>query len=327
VIFRLFLLSFALASHTLHAAEDKKSSAIPYLGPGSDKLSAEEYERVYKTYIQSSVLLGYPFLKEGASPCDQALSTIFRSSGMFGYPVPGDAEQVKRSVKKMGANKVETFETAGVIIQVARNAKTNALERLLLVNSSSTKASRRLSGFAKNELLSLEKDPITGLEKVRGLPVGFPHPFLTNEGQGLFVKVLKFNGKLEGCQPVDFQDNAWAAGFDLSEARCDGLQTDAAKVWDAQLSPEDFSQNELKRMKEIALKAAIAKGTKESEALALIEKHFQPPFTSEINVVGSAMRNLAQCNLLALGRAGKPRASGAVPKNTEPAESGTGSAK
>lgn|GEM_PF-5040319 len=307
-----------------------KESAVPYLGPGSDKLSPEEYERVYKNYIQTSVLLGYPFLKESLPACDQALSTIFRSAGLFGYPVPPDAQRVQRSTKNIGAQKVETFESAGVIIQVARSAKTGGLEKLVLVNSASTNATRRLSGFAKSELLSLEKDPVTGLEKVRGIPVGFPHPFLGSEGQGLFVKVLQFNGKLEGCQPLDFVDNSWVGGFDLTDARCTELQASAEKVWNEQLSPDDFSKAELKRMKDIALKSALAKGTKEPEAGALIEKHFQPPFTNEINVVGSAMRNLAQCNLLALGRAGKAKqAIGSSPGTNAPGDqgSGAGSAK
>jgi len=310
-------------------AKNSEESAIPYLGPGSDKLSPEEYERVYKTYIQTSVLLGYPFLKESAPACEQALHAIFRGAGLFSYPVPKDSS-VRQFTKTMSGFKVETFESAGVLVQVARNPKTGALVSLLLVNSASTKATRRLSGFAKNELLRLEKDPVTGLEKVRGIPVGFPHPFLTKEGQGLFVKSLKFNGKLEGCEPLDFVDNAWVGGFDLNEARCSELQVDAEKVWHEQLSPDEFSRNEVKRMKDLAMKSALAKGTKEEEARALVDKHFQPPFTNEINVVGSAMRNLAQCNLLALGRAGKARSSGASKsEGTEPGVpgSGAGSAK
>ncbi|HEY8280823.1 MAG TPA: hypothetical protein VIH99_14425 [Bdellovibrionota bacterium] len=317
-LFLIFVLFFSFAAR----AEEKK--AVPYLGPGADKLSAADYERVYKNYIQTSILLDYPFFKEKASPCDQALRSIFRGAGMFSYPVPADAQQVQRSTK----NRVETYELAGVIVQVARN-KSNGLEKLVLVNSASPKATRRLSGFAKKELLVLDRDPVTGLERVHGIPVGYPHPFLTSDGQGLYVKVLKFNGKTEGCEPLDFQDNAWVGGFDLSESRCSELQQDAQKVWNEQLSPEDFSDHELQRMKEQALKAALAKGTKESEAKALVEKHFTRPLTSEINVVGSAMRNLAQCNLLALGKAGKGKTSakGGESSPTEDAQGGSGSAK
>jgi hypothetical protein len=101
------------------------------------------------------------------------------------------------------------------------------------------------------------------------------------------------------------------------------LQSDAEKVWKEQLSPADFAQHELARMKEAAVKSAVAKGTKESEARALAEKHFVHPLTNEINVVGSAMRNLAQCNLLALGRGGKPAAT-AAPAEGEGEGAGSG---
>lgn len=316
------------------AAEKKQSKqkeAIPYLGPGAEKMSAEEYERVYKTYIQTSVLLGYPFFKERAPACDQALSAVFRGAGFFGYPVPGEAQQLRRSTKTIDGKKVETYEGSGILIQLARSAKTGAPERLIVLNSSSTKAMRRLAGFARSELLALEKDPVTGLEKVRGIPVGFPHPFLTSDAQGLYVKELRFNGKADGCEPLGFQDNTWVAGFDLSDSRCAELQGEAEKVWHEELSPGDFAERELQRMKATALKAAVAKGNKEAEAKALVEKHFQPPFTNEINIVGSAMRNLAQCNLLALGRAGGSQtpAVGANPSEAAPGSqgSGAGSAK
>ncbi len=322
-----FLLSL-LFSCPLFAAESKKpaaaNSAIPYLGPGSDKLTAEEYERVYKNYIQTSVLLGYPFLKEEAAACDQALSALFRGAGFFAYPVPAEAQQVRRSTKTIKGKKVETYEGSGILIQVTRNAGNGGLDRLILLNSSSTKAMRRLVGYAKSENLRLEKDPVTGLERVRGIPVGYPHPFLTSDGQGLYVKELRFNGKTEGCEPLGFQDNTWVAGFDLSDSRCQELQAGAERVWKEEISPSAFAESELKRMKAVALKSALAKGTKEQEAKELVEKHFQPPFTNEINVVGSAMRNLAQCNLLALGRAGKAPAKAAGEGEPPAGDKGTG---
>lgn len=308
------------------ARQPVAATSLPYLGPGADKMSAEDYQRVYKNYIQTSILLGYPFFKEKAPPCEQALTSIFRGAGLFGYPVPVDAQGVQRSTYSDKGRKIETYEIAGVIVQVARKSN-GALEQLVLVNSSSTKATRRLSGYVKRELLHLDRDPVTGLERVRGIPVGYPHPFLTQDGQGLFVRVLRFNGNADSCQPLDFQDNTWVGGYDLSDARCTDLQTEAQKVWDQKESPDAFAVHELEHMKAEALKSAIANGKKEPEAKALIEKHFQPPFTSEINVVGSAMRNLAQCNLLALGRAGKPSkgapaAAGAV--EAPAGESGTG---
>lgn len=325
---RFAILLAILFSVPSRAAEPKKGrateeQAIPYLGPGSDSLSAGEYERVYKNYIQTSVLLGYPFFKEQPAACDQALTAIFRGAGFLAYPVPADAQQLKRATKTIKGQKVETYEGAGILIQVARNSA-GAPASLILVNTSSVKAMRRLAGFAKSELLALEKDPVTGLEKVRGIPVGFPHPFLTADGQGLFVKELRFNGKVDGCQPLGFQDNTWVAGFDLSESRCAELQGEAEKVWKEELAPADFAERELKRMRDAALKAAMAKGTKEAEAKGLVEKHFQPPFTNEINVVGSAMRNLAQCNLLALGRAGKAAPREASPTEAQPGSQGEG---
>lgn len=317
-----FLLCLAASMAAAADSNTKKDKAIPYLGPGADKLSAQDYERVYKNYIQSSILLGYPFLKEKAPPCDQALTQIFRSAGMFAYPVPSEAQQVQRSTKTIAGKKVETYELAGFLIQLSRAPDSDGLEKLVLLNSSSPRAMRRLSGFAKKEFLTLAKDPATGLERVHGIPVGYPHPYLTSEGQGLTVKVLSFNGKKENCAPLDFQDNAWVGGFDLSQSRCTELQAEAEKVWNEKISPEDFAQRELQRMKDTALKSALAKGVKEDEAKALIAKHFAAPLSNEINVVGSAMRNLAQCNLLALS-AGKQK--GGTEPTTPGKESNGGS--
>jgi len=276
-----------------------QEKAIPYLGPGADKLSRAEYERIYKNYIQTSVLLGYPFLSGSRAPCEEALNQVFRQVGMFAYPVPKDASGVARWEKKISGKQVETYELAGNLLQLDRNS-VGAPERLFWLNSSSTVASRRLGKVAKTERLSLEKDKITGLERVKGHPVGFPHPYLNKEGQGLFVRVLSFNGKKEGCQPTDYFDNSWSNGFDLSQARCVGLRADAEAVWAEKMKPEEFRARELKRLKERSLETAKSHGMTAQEAAKTVEKIFKPPFTSEINVVGGAMRNLAQCNLLAL---------------------------
>lgn len=279
--------------------------AVPYLGPGLEKLGKEEYERLYKNYIQTTILLGYPLLRGPAAPCDQALSHLFRQAGLFGYPVPGDANQVARSVRTVKGEKVETYELGGMLLQLQRNAQ-GAPTRLFWLNSGSSLATRRLVASAKKEVLSLEKDPVTNLERVKGIPVGYPHQLLGNEGQGLFVRVLRFNGKKE-CEPLDFSDNAWSGGFDLSERRCTDLQADAQRVWSGELATETFYERELKRSKEQAVAAARARGASEHEAKKTADKYFVPPFTAEINVVGSAMRQLAQCNLVALGAGGRPR--------------------
>lgn len=311
-----------LSTRAATAAEQPKpapkASSIPYLGPGSDKLSPEEYERIYRTYIQTSVLLGYPVGRETPAPCDQALNTLFRQVGMYGYPVPGDAQHVVRTSKVIKNVKAETYELGGILIQVQRDAKTSGLQKLLLVNSSSARATRRLSQSARAELIDLDRDKITGLERVKGIPVGYPHPLLSKEGQGLFVKQLRFNGKVDGCEPVEFNDNNWTAGFALSDERCQELRGDAEHVWKGELSTDDFYEREVKRMKERAQKAAMKDGMKEADAKALVEKHVTLPLASEINVVGSAMQNLAQCNLVALGRAGRPKGGAeAVPAGGE----------
>lgn len=300
---------------------------IPYLGPGAEKLSAEEYERIYKNYIQTSVLLGYPFLEARSEPCDHALNAIFRQVGMFGYPVPKEAQQVSRAVRKVEKSKVETYEMAGVLVQVVRDAASGVLDRLVLVNSSSPKASRRLSQIVKKDVLSLEKDPITGLERVKGIPVGYPHPYLSAEGQGLFVKILEFNRKGEGCFPTAFFDNSWIGGFDLDKARCSELQADVEQVWNEKLAPSVFAERELRRWKEKSYKNALARGVKPEEARAIVEKHYSAPLTNEVNVVGSAMRNLAQCNLLALGRTGERRNQGGASPGKGDSQGQSGSAQ
>ena len=298
---------------------------LPYLGPGADKLSPEDYERRYKNYIQASILFGYPFNRDQAGACDQALSGVFRQSGMFGYPVPGDAQQILRATKTIKGKKVETYELSGNLIQLVRDGKNNAPLELFQINSGSPRATRRLSQTIRREILELSRDSITGLEAVKGVPVGYPHPFLSKEGQGLQVKVLKFNGKTDGCEPIDFFDNAWVGGFDLSDSRCVELQSDAERVFKEQISTDEFYQRELKRMKERAVKSAIKEGAKEAEAKQMVDTHIVPPLAGELNVVGSAMRNLFQCNVMALGRAGNKSKTSSGDASGAPAGSPKGS--
>lgn len=311
--FLALFLAFSFLPLPAPAAEAKDEKALPYLGPGADKLSKEEYERIYKNYIQTSILLGYPVLRESPEACTQALTATFRQAGMFGYPVPGDASQVRRSSRKAGASVVENYELGGVFLQLQKSSSTNAPERLFWINSGSPKATRRVADIAKTETLTLEKDKNTGLERVKRIPVGYPHLLLGNEGQGLQVRIIKFNGKKDGCEPEEISDNAWSGGYDLDDARCAALQDDVQKVWDGAYSTGQFYDRELKRAKERAVKEAVARGTKAEEAKRLVDKHFVPPFAAEVNVVGTAMRNLAQCNLFALGRNGVRQAPAAAP--------------
>jgi len=66
----LLILAFSLSAR----AEEK---ALPYLGPGSDKLSKAEYERIYKNYIQTSILLDYPSLRGTPQAADRASIRFF----------------------------------------------------------------------------------------------------------------------------------------------------------------------------------------------------------------------------------------------------------
>jgi hypothetical protein len=280
----------------------KEAAATPelFLGPGASSMSPEEYKRTYSNYIKATLLMGYPLLGEALPPCGQALNELFRQMGFHGYPVPADAQGVRRSSGQANQKKIEVYESGGQLVQLVRE-RDDSLVSLFWINSSSPKASRRLWGFARNEILTLERNSKTGLEQVRGTPVGYPHPFLTNDGQGLWVRELRFKGKKENCLPMQFSDNAWAGGFQLDRSLCTELQGRAVKAWKEEITSEEFAQLHLQSLKSLALANARSRGVKEAEANAIIEKTFQPPFTNRINLVGSAMRSLQQCNALALG--------------------------
>lgn len=293
-------LSFVLllAPLLVRAADAPKKT--PYLGPGIDSMPADEYERVYKNYIQMSALLGYPFVEGSRSSCEHALRALFRQHGFFDYPVPGEAAGIFRKTFKTKTESVEFYENGGNLIQLLRDPKSGALDRLVLVNSSSPKASRRLSQYARQDVLALEKDPRTGLEKVHGLPVGYPHPFLSPEGQGLIFRELRFNKNLNACMPVAFTDNAWIGGFDLTSELCRETKAEVDAVWQNKLSPKDFAGRELARLRAKALRRAKEKGLSDEEARKLVDDSLSTPLTSEVSIVGASMRNLAQCNQLAL---------------------------
>ena len=275
-----------------------------------------------------SVLLGYPFV-DGARPaCEHALRAIFRQHGFFDYPVPSEASGISRKKFVKSGAEVEFYENGGNLIQLVREGKSKALDRLFLVNSSSPKATRRLSLAAAKDVLSLEKDARTGLEKVKGLPVGYPHPFLQPDGQGLVVRELRFNRSLENCAPVAFTDNSWVGGFDLSTERCLETKTQVEAVWREEVSPKEFARNELERMRTKAIARAKAKGLSEQEAQKIAAQALQEPLTNEINVVGAAMRNLAQCNQLAMTQAPKkPGSAEGTNQGSGEGSTSSGSAK
>lgn len=274
---------------------------LPYLGPGTDVMSPDEYQRVYKTYIQLSVLLGYPFFEKAGAPCEHDLRAIFRQAGFFSYPVPAEAQQIHRGKFQAKGFQVEFYEMGGISIQVVRDQKSSALDRVILVNSSSPKATAKLLTALHHEILGLDRDPRTGLERVKGIPVGYPHPLLSPEGQGLYFKVLRFNGKLAACEPLDFLDNSWVGGFDLNGKTCEALQNSVNQVWAGKLSAHEFAADQVAQMKEHALQNALAKGISKENAQMIVDRNFVEPIVSEVNVIGNSMRNLAQCNALAIG--------------------------
>lgn len=286
--------------------KDKKEASIPYLGPGFENLSQADYEKLYKSYIQMSVLLGYTFSSEPKAACDQALDGIFRQVGMFAYPVPKDAGQVIRTTKILGGKKVETYEFGGITAQLVRKPG-GPLDRLFLVTSSSPRASRKLSQVVRNQILELTKDPVTNLEKVTGIPVGFPHPLLLNDSQGLYVRMLKFEASDQSCVPIAYVDNSWVGGFSLSDSRCAELQGDVQEVWKEKMTSQQFVEKELARMREKVQAEAISKGKKPEEIKAMLDSTFVAPLTNSLNVIGAAMRGMAQCNFLAMGKGEKKK--------------------
>lgn len=301
----------------------KRAEPLPYLGPGSDTMSPEEYRRVYKEYIQQTILLGFPIVEGSAQPCEQAVRTLFRQAGLFNYPVPGDAQKILKVQKQIGDRFIEFYQASGASIQLVRDSN-RALERLIYLNTSAPKAARRIEELGKSQVLNLVRDSRTGLEKVQSLPVGYPHPFLDPEGQGIYVKEIRFNKSLRACAPVEYQDNTWTAGYSLSEERCTATQKDADAVWVGKLEPGAFAERERDRMRKAAVKGAMQNGLKQDQAEAYVSKAFQGPFGSDVNIVGTAMRNLTQCSLLAMGGA-KALVPQGNPGQGAPAGQGTSS--
>ncbi|NUM87965.1 MAG: hypothetical protein HUU37_02060 [Bdellovibrionales bacterium] len=299
------LLVFLLMSTAAFAA-DPAVKIQPYLGPGADKLSAEDYLRVYRNYIQQSALLGYPFDKLQAKPCDHALNAVFRQMGFYAYPVPRDARKIARGTFRSEGLDVEWYQLEGVALQVAR--KGEALDRLVLVNAATVQAGLRIRDLARKRLLRLQREKATFLERVEGVPVGYPHLHLTADSQGLFVKILKFNGKADGCAPVEFHDNSWNDGYALTAQGCGEVQGDVERVWLDQLSYQEFYERSRDRLRQQAEARALSRGAKPEEAKASAQAQFVGPAASAVSVVGVTMRNLAQCNQLAMVPPLKPSA-------------------
>lgn len=316
---KIFLLFAVLSNFLISDFALSKESAVkamPFLGPGSDVMTPDEYQKAYRDYIQQTIYYGYPFFEGMAQPCDQAMSAIFRQAGMYTYPVPQDAQHVERIMKKVSPSKMEIYQLGGVLIQVLRDEKSDALDRLVFINTRSVKAGKQILFLAKNAPLDLDRDARTGLEKIKNVPVGYPHPYLDPEGQGVFVRELRFNKSKLSCAPLEYKDNSWNAGFKLNESRCADTQKEVQMVWDKAISPHELAENERKRMKDEAVKSAMQKGVSRADAEAKANKYITEPFASDINIVGGVMRNLAQCNLLSMGGSGAKASSSGEPSGS-----------
>lgn len=315
------MISFFLLVFSLSFAEEKKT--LPYLGPGSDKLSAEEYFKIYRTYIQQSALLGYPFLGENPSACEQTLSSVFRQAGMMAYPVPAGADQVKKSSLKKDSHTYENYVLGGNLVQLERDAKSKNPLRLVWANSSSPKAISILAMAAKKTSLHLERDPKTGLERLQKVPVGYPHPFLDVSAQGLFVREILFNDKKD-CLAISYSDNAWVNGFYLTDQICGQLRDDAGLVWAGKSKPAEFAQKQRERLRTETINHAVKNGVAKEVAEKQFSEMVSGAIDNDLTQVAAGMRNLSQCNQLAIGGFGAPPGPSGESK---PAVGTSGSAK
>ena len=279
------------------AAQASQAVHLPYLGPGTDLLPPDEYLETYKRYIQESVRLGFPPDKCTGSTCEQSLAHLFRMAGLFYYPVPSGADVKVWKHKHSGR---ECYANGGVVAQVERE-KGGALQAATIIYSKSPKAAKVIERACRTKLLEVKRDVATGLERVAGVPVGYPHPQLCPASQGLFVRSLNFNDSRTACRPTEFADNAWVSGMSLTEQRCRATQQDLKLAWQGKLSHVQFAQRERERQLQRAEARAMAKGASKKEAQKMVKRFFHGPLDHPVTYTGMAMRNLETCNLLAIG--------------------------
>lgn len=311
-------LAFAFASPA-PAAETKsgkkagtEKEALPFLGPGADKLSKDEYLRVYSQYIKESILMGFPPKICAESPCEQGLAQLFSGAGLFTYPIPsgGDVKTWKHS-----AGLLECYESGGTVAQVEREAG-GALVRALAVLSKSPKAVAKVARACRQGPLQLERDAATGLERLAGVPVGYPHPLLCPESQGLIVRRLDFNKDRNACRPTNFQDNSWVSQLRLSNESCAATIADLKLALTKKIPPAEFAKRERERQRARVVGVVRERGGDAAAADAAWKEYYAGPVTHDVTMVGIAMRNVENCNQFHLGQT--PAAPGTAGSETPP---------
>ena len=338
---RFFFLLLSVASFSLVGVAEEKSKVstdgpargasapanaplkLPYLGPGSDKLSPEEYMRTYSQYLKESILMGFPPRTCVENSCELGLAHLFSSSGLVTDPIPSGADI---EVWKHSEGLRECYESGGTIAQVVRE-KGSAPLRAIVVFSKSPKAVKTLALACRDRDLTMERQEATGLERIAGVPVGYPHPLLCPESQGLIVKRLDLSGDRKECRPMGFEDNSWASQLRLSESSCAAGLNDLQLALQRKISPAEMAKRERERQKNRILTIVRAKGASQAEAEAIWKRNYTGPITHDVTVVGQAMRNIEYCNAFQIGQnpslKGKPGEGGEVPSSS----GGTGSEK
>lgn len=287
---------FTFASEAKKAATPEVEAPLPYLGPGADLLPPEEYKRIYTTYIKEAIQYGFPPDRCEADRCTIGLDYLFRTSGLYGYPMPAGAD-VKLWRAKDGT--IECFESGGTIAQIARDGVGTLLEAFV-VHSRSPRAAQALARACRNQRFTLETQPATGLERVAGVPVGYPHPFLCIGSQGLTVRRLEFSGDRTACSPKFFGDHAWERKLRLDEPGCRAVQADLRQAWQRQIQPGEFAKRERKRRAARIDAMVKERGGSKAEAAKILDRYYTGPIDHDLTVVGMAMRNLEVCNQVGL---------------------------
>lgn len=287
---------------------------LPYLGPGADKLSPEEYVKTYKDYIREAIQYGFPPDRCQGNRCDQGLDFMFRTAGLYAYPLPAGSD-VKAWRHPEGIR--ECYESGGTVAQVERQ-KNGTLKSAVVVHARTPKAITKIGRACREQTLELNKDPKTGLERVAGVPAGYPHPYLCVESQGIVLRKLNFNlSQASDCHPVDFADNAWERQLRLSEGSCTETQSDLKQAWGGKISPNEFANRERARRKARVQEVVSANGGSAKDVERMLTQYYSGPIDHDLTLVGGAMRNLEYCNQLGLvsptGKVGKDSSTDGKP--------------
>ncbi len=268
---------------------------IPYLGPGADRMTPEKYEKHYRDYIKEAIQMGFSPSKCEDGACEQSIQQLFRRSGLFDYPVPATVE-----LKSWKNQSRECYMIGGVLAQVRRD-RNRDLRNATVIFSKSPKAMPRLFRACKEKLLRVQQAQRSGLERIAGIPIGYPHPYLCSSSQGLYVRSMNFLQEKGECRAVNFVDNSWANGHDINERTCFATQKDVEYVWQNKLKPHEFVMRERKRTRQRLRARAVANGATRSDADLMIRKLYLGPLDHDFTYVGVAMRNLEACNQYIVG--------------------------